>query len=528
MRRTLVVLVVILLTISMVTHDTLARGFRGGGGRGRGGGGRSFSRGPSMSRARPSARPSYRRPTPRPSVSRPSRPTQRPSVARPSQRPSVGRPTQRPTQRPSTVRPGQRPTTRPGARPGSGSIARPGARPGSGSIARPGARPGSGISRPTARPGRPSRGELQNFLNLPSTPSQRPSNRPNLGQLAGAGAVGAGLGAAIGSQLPDGGPSTRPARPGGGQRPGLGPGDRPGLGDRPGIGDRPGRPGNGDRPGIGDRPGRPGIGDRPGRPGDGNRPGRPDRPGRPGRPNRPIYDINRPIINQNIFNRYTNINTRPFHSGWWRYHRPVNLPYWHCHYHHRGNWWAYATAGALTGWIANAWATPYYYDYGSGGNVYYSENVVYVDGQQYATADEYYDQAAEIATVPEVGQQEADQMEWLSLGVFAVTKEGVNDSNMLLQLAVNKQGLISGTLYNESTDTSRAVQGKVDTETQRAAWMFADGKNTDVVMETGIYNLTEDTSKAIIHFGSERTQPVVLVRLEEPASEQAADGSTET
>ena len=177
----------------------------------------------------------------------------------------------------------------------------------------------------------------------------------------------------------------------------------------------------------------------------------------------------------------------------------------------------------MTGWIANAWATPYYYDYGPGGNVYYENNVVYVDGQQYASADEYYDQAVEIAAVPEVTQEAADDMEWLPLGVFAMTKEGVDDANMLLQLAVNKDGLISGTLYNEATNTSRALQGKVDKETQRAAWTFADGKNSDVVMETGIYNLTEDTSKAIIHHGSERTQPIVLVRLEEPESEQSAE-----
>lgn len=229
-------------------------------------------------------------------------------------------------------------------------------------------------------------------------------------------------------------------------------------------------------------------------------------------------------MNQNVFNRYNNINTRPFHSGWWGYHRPANLPYWHCHYHHHGNWWGWATAGAVTGWFSNLWTTPYYYDYGSGGNVYYENNVVYVDGQQYATADQYYNQAVEIAAVPEIEPQVADEMEWLPLGVFAITKEGVSDSNMLLQLAVNKQGLISGTFYNEDTDTSRAIQGRVDEQTQRAAWTFADGKNADVVMETGIFNLTEETAKAIVHFGSERTQPVVLVRLEEPEGDQAAEG----
>ena len=175
--------------------------------------------------------------------------------------------------------------------------------------------------------------------------------------------------------------------------------------------------------------------------------------------------------------------------------------------------------GLVTSWFANPWPQPVYYDYGTGGNVYYEGDTVYVNDQQY-TADEYYDQAASIAAVPEVTEAEAEQFEWLPLGVFALTEEEVNESNMVLQLAVNKDGLISGTLYNESTDVSRAVQGRVDMETQRAAWTFTDGKNEDLVMETGIYNLTEDTSKAILHFGAEKTQPIVMVRLEEPESEQ--------
>ena len=107
-------------------------------------------------------------------------------------------------------------------------------------------------------------------------------------------------------------------------------------------------------------------------------------------------------------------------------------------------------------------------------------------------------------------------MEWLPLGVFALTKEGVNESNMLLQLAVSKDGIIAGTLVNDSTDSSRPVEGSIDTNTQRAAWHFADGKNADVVMETGIYNLTEAQSQALVHFGTDKVQEVVLVRLDQP------------
>jgi hypothetical protein len=156
--------------------------------------------------------------------------------------------------------------------------------------------------------------------------------------------------------------------------------------------------------------------------------------------------------------------------------------------------------------------------------VYYENNQVYVSGQPECTAAEYYQQATDVATnLPEISEEQADKVEWMPLGVFAVTKEGVNETNLLLQLAVSKEGLIGGTLFNESTESVRPVEGMVDRESQRAAWKFADGKNPEVVMETGIYNLTEDQCTLLVHFGPEKTQTWALVRLEEP--EDDAEGS---
>jgi hypothetical protein len=40
-------------------------------------------------------------------------------------------------------------------------------------------------------------------------------------------------------------------------------------------------------------------------------------------------------------------------------------------------------------------------------------------------------------------------------------------------------------------------------------------------METGIYNLTQEETTVLVHFGPEQTQQWLLVRLEEPASEEA-------
>ncbi|XZE51524.1 hypothetical protein SH139x_003180 [Planctomycetaceae bacterium SH139] len=180
-------------------------------------------------------------------------------------------------------------------------------------------------------------------------------------------------------------------------------------------------------------------------------------------------------------------------------------------------WWRWATAGAVTGWVTYQWARPVYYRYGSGGNVYYMDNTVYVNGQEYGTAEQYFADTSQVAeSVPEMTTEETEKLEWMPLGVFAITAEGVNASSMFLQLAVSKEGIIAGTFYNESTEVTHPVGGMVDEQTQRAVWKAADDSNADIVMETGIYNLTQENAELLIHFGPEQTQEALLVRLEEP------------
>ena len=191
-----------------------------------------------------------------------------------------------------------------------------------------------------------------------------------------------------------------------------------------------------------------------------------------------------------------------------------------------GYWWGWATAPALTRWVVYAWPRPIYYRYGTGGNVCYQNNYVYIDNRQYATAAQYYQEASTIASsAPTMDEQQAAKVEWMPLGVFAITADDVNASSMYLQLAVSKEGIIAGTFYNESTGTVHPVEGMVDQKTQRAAWKASDGTNANLIMETGIYDLTEDQATVLMHFGPEETQTAQLVRLEEP--KQQADGAAE-
>ena len=87
----------------------------------------------------------------------------------------------------------------------------------------------------------------------------------------------------------------------------------------------------------------------------------------------------------------------------------------------------------------------------------------------------------------------------------------------MIELAVKKQGVLAGTYYNEATGISRPLKGMLDQESQRAAVAFADGKNADLILETGINNLTQDECPALLHFGASQSSPVLLVRLQPPA-----------
>ena len=147
-----------------------------------------------------------------------------------------------------------------------------------------------------------------------------------------------------------------------------------------------------------------------------------------------------------------------------------------------------------------------------------------MNGKEYGSADKYYNTVNELATsVPEATDEQAVELEWLPLGIFAITAEGVNASSMYLQLAVTKSGIVGGTFYNESTGVTHAIEGMVDEQTQRAAWKAVDGTNADVVMETGLYNLTQDQAPVLVHFGPEEPQTALLVRLDESERPESSE-----
>ncbi|MEW4453312.1 protocadherin [Bremerella sp. JC817] len=201
-----------------------------------------------------------------------------------------------------------------------------------------------------------------------------------------------------------------------------------------------------------------------------------------------------------------------YHAGWYTDHPGA----WFATGWAAGTAWRAATWGAVGSWMNYYDAQPIYYDYGN--TVIYENNDVYVNGQDVGTSQQYYDQASDLATTGANADASSDG-NWMPLGVFALTKTGDSNSNVTVQLAINKQGVVRGNYTDTSTGKTQVIQGAVDKKTQRVAFTVGDNK-TDVV-ETGLYNLTKDEAPVLIHFGADKTEQWLLVRLKDKSSENS-------
>ncbi len=217
-----------------------------------------------------------------------------------------------------------------------------------------------------------------------------------------------------------------------------------------------------------------------------------------------------------------------FGGGWWgRYPGAWRPGGWG-----RAAFWTGVAVGSVSG-LYNWWGWPapvyaeypvygstcgdVYYDYGN--TIVYEGDNVYYGGDEVCTADQYYSDAVEIADAgtADVSSEE----EFRSLGVWAMVQGDETESDKILQLAINQQGVVRGNYFDAMTQTNLTIQGSVDQESKRVAWTI--GENSETVYETGLNNLTRDETQMLIHRGSDTTEQWGLVRLEDPGDE-ASDG----
>lgn len=222
----------------------------------------------------------------------------------------------------------------------------------------------------------------------------------------------------------------------------------------------------------------------------------------------------------------------PFCNDWWGgrnhwgHNRWNHWGYWSGFYGQPFYWWNWCSAPRLTTWVGFNWGTPYYWDYGPGEYIYCYNDVIYVNGRWFEPAPVYYQQTLVLAQqAPDFTPEQAQQIEWLPLGVFAVSRDGVVDNNVLVQLAVTKDGVIGGTVSNQTTGVTFDVEGTVDKKSQRAVWTYKDETGRQIAMETSVYNLTQAEATAMVHYGPNDMKVVELVRLDQPKTDEASGGA---
>lgn len=179
--------------------------------------------------------------------------------------------------------------------------------------------------------------------------------------------------------------------------------------------------------------------------------------------------------------------------------------------------WVPATWGAVAAHAGYANAQPISYNYGV--NVTAQNGNVMMGDQNLGTVQEFGQQAADLAQTG-TNAETSDDDQWLPLGVYAMVRNEQQHPQLILQLSINKNGIIRGNYTDEATDHTLPIHGAAEKTTQRAAWTVGDNQNT--VMEAGLNDLTGSEAPALIH-KADKTEHWLLIRLEHPA-----DGNGDT
>jgi hypothetical protein len=182
--------------------------------------------------------------------------------------------------------------------------------------------------------------------------------------------------------------------------------------------------------------------------------------------------------------------------------------------------WTTANWASLGSWLGYANAEPYSYNYGN--SIVYQDGEVYYGNQAAGTAQQYYQEAADLASST-ASANAAPDAQWLPLGVFGLMANGKKTPGMVFQLAVDRNGTIRGNYFDQVTQTNLPVTGAVDKKSQRVAWKVASGQG--LVVETGLDNLAQNESTALVHFGADRTEQDLLVRIKPPTDDQTASNN---
>ncbi len=209
-----------------------------------------------------------------------------------------------------------------------------------------------------------------------------------------------------------------------------------------------------------------------------------------------------------------NGNHHPFSAGWYGNHTGG----W---YGGNGaNWWAPATFGAAAGWMGMSANNPVAYSYPSAPTYVTSDNG---SGQPQQT-----NPATRATQLAQTGAADPNsKSQFLPLGVFTLAAENEKDADAMLQLAVNKEGVLRGTYYDLENDKEEPIHGAIDKQTQQVAWTV--GTDKENVYETALASLTGESGPLAMHGEDGELERLTMARMSEPPADAkpAAETATE-
>lgn len=178
--------------------------------------------------------------------------------------------------------------------------------------------------------------------------------------------------------------------------------------------------------------------------------------------------------------------------------------------------------GGLGYWGSPGWDTlapwlgintaPLLYAYGTGCLI--QDNEVYLNGEPIATLPNFISQAyamADSGRSAVIGPNDQFQ----PLGVYGLVREDENVAQRIIQLAVDKAGVVRGNYYDAISDVVQPIYGMVDPTSQVVSWSLGDRK--DIVFEAGLADLMQTEATCLIFYGpSQPPVQMVLVRLPAP------------
>ena len=176
---------------------------------------------------------------------------------------------------------------------------------------------------------------------------------------------------------------------------------------------------------------------------------------------------------------------QPFTPAWYREHPNA----WKVT-HPNADTWAAATAVGLATWLAVA-SVPV------SGPVVVGEPASV--GTSEAAVEDQSSAAEEAEALVQAGAASvADDTQWMQIGVFGLSPQGVPQATRMVQLAISREGVLRGVHHDLISEQTESLHGKVDKQTLRAAWSV--GEKSQVVFEAPLGDLTRPTTPVTLHF----------------------------